>query len=541
VASPANGGTVSGGGTYAAGSQPEISASANSGWAFTGWSDGNTQNPRTITAPSGGATYTADFQQSTATITVLASPSNAGTVSGGGTYAAGSQPQISASANSGWTFAGWSDGNTQNPRTVTVPASGSATYTADFTAVGQSNFSIQLNPATMTVAQGGAGTYSVNTQITSANSQNVALSASSLPGGISATFSQTSIQSGNSATVTLNVGASVSVGTYTFVVSGAGSQASHTAQGTITVVAPSSGPALTLTPPSLTFSDQTVGTPSQTQLVTMRNTGGSMLTITSLAVAAGSDYVVTGGPSFPLSLSPSTQTTFQVYFQPSTTGSRPGTIYLWSNAPGSPQVLSMSGNGLAAAPTTGTIQVNMTLNGGAFPQGNYANYTLSGPSPESGAIPQSFTVAAGSYTLQLGGGPNYLTLSGITPSATQTVAAGSQTTFTMNFTAANDFTAPYFGNQQGNPSPQIVLAGDPASYYNEHHTPGDGISRRSDHQLQSKPGDRLLQPLGNHDRRDGARRVRIERERHQFVGRDATRQFLHSGSYKGSSHPRANG
>jgi len=464
LVNPSNGGTVNGGGTYTVGSQPEISASANTGWTFTGWSDGNTQNPRTVTIPSGGASYTADFQQSTATVTVLVNPSNSGTVNGGGTYASGSQPEISASANTGWTFTGWSDGNTQNPRMITVP-SGGASYTANFSAAGQNDFSIRLNPATMTVAQGGTGTYAINTQITAGNSQNVTLNVSSLPSGISFTLSQTSVQSGNSATVTLNVGTSVPVGTYTFVVSGTGNQASHSAQGTITVAPPSSGPALTLTPPSLTFSDDTVGVPSQSQLVTMRNAGGSTLTVTSLAIAAGSDYVVTGGPSFPLSLPPNTQTTFQVYFLPSTTGSRPGTIYLWSNAPGSPQALPLSGNGLAAAPTTGTIQVNMTLNGAAFPQGNFANYTLSGPSPENDAFPESFTVAPGNYTLQMNGPSSNLTLSSITPSAAQTVAAGSVVTFTMNFTAANDFTAPYIGNPQGMASPQIILAGNPASYY----------------------------------------------------------------------------
>ncbi|HVM60017.1 MAG TPA: leucine-rich repeat domain-containing protein [Verrucomicrobiae bacterium] len=74
---------------------------------------------------------TATFSPPTAVITVVAGPSNAGTVSGGGTYAVGSSQQISASPNSGWRFTAWSDGNTQNPRTITV-AAGGATYTANF-------------------------------------------------------------------------------------------------------------------------------------------------------------------------------------------------------------------------------------------------------------------------------------------------------------------------------------------------------------------------------------------------------------------------
>ena len=67
----------------------------------------------------------------TAAITVVANPTNGGTVKGGGTYVGGVTPQISASANIGWEFMGWSDGNLQNQRTVTVPVDG-LTYTANF-------------------------------------------------------------------------------------------------------------------------------------------------------------------------------------------------------------------------------------------------------------------------------------------------------------------------------------------------------------------------------------------------------------------------
>lgn len=67
----------------------------------------------------------------TAAITVVANPSNGGTVSGGGTYPVGSSQSISATASNGWTFISWNDGNTQNPRTITVPTT-NITYTATF-------------------------------------------------------------------------------------------------------------------------------------------------------------------------------------------------------------------------------------------------------------------------------------------------------------------------------------------------------------------------------------------------------------------------
>ena len=64
------------------------------------------------------------------TITVISANTNRGTVVGGGTYAAGTVITIAAIANSGYIFAGWNDGNIENPRQVIVTAD--ATYIASF-------------------------------------------------------------------------------------------------------------------------------------------------------------------------------------------------------------------------------------------------------------------------------------------------------------------------------------------------------------------------------------------------------------------------
>jgi len=153
-----NGGTVSGAGTYPVGQSVQIAAIANSGWTFTGWNDSNIQNPRTITVPSGGGTYTANFQQQTAVVTLRANPNSAGTVSGGGVYPVGSSQQIMASAKSGWMFTGWNDGNTQNPHTITV-SSGGATYTANF-------IQQQQTVATPTITPATGGTFSNSVTVT---------------------------------------------------------------------------------------------------------------------------------------------------------------------------------------------------------------------------------------------------------------------------------------------------------------------------------------------------------------------------------------
>ena len=64
------------------------------------------------------------------TVTTSVSPANAGTVTGGGSYYKDSSIELKAVANSGYKFSKWSDGNTDNPRTITV--TGNKTYTAQF-------------------------------------------------------------------------------------------------------------------------------------------------------------------------------------------------------------------------------------------------------------------------------------------------------------------------------------------------------------------------------------------------------------------------
>ena len=72
--------------------------------------------------------------QTSYTVSVVANNSSYGYVTGGGTYAAGSTATITAYPYSGYQFSHWNDGNTSNPRTITV--TGNATYTAYFTASG---------------------------------------------------------------------------------------------------------------------------------------------------------------------------------------------------------------------------------------------------------------------------------------------------------------------------------------------------------------------------------------------------------------------
>ena len=130
LAYPADGGSVTGAGQYLVGATATLTATASNGWLFTGWNGGVTNNPWLFSVPSGGALCTANFARLT-TVSALASPTNGGTVAGGGSFLAGQSSTLTAVAHSAWSFLRWADGALNNPRSAVVPVGG-ATYTALF-------------------------------------------------------------------------------------------------------------------------------------------------------------------------------------------------------------------------------------------------------------------------------------------------------------------------------------------------------------------------------------------------------------------------
>ena len=116
-------GSATGGGTYSSGTTQSIQATPNDCYQFTKWSDGNTDNPRTIIV-EGDATYTAIFEKDTYTITVEPADETQGTVTieladdtpstqGIGTFSVSATKQVTFSpgnlqyhpANKKWRFA----------------------------------------------------------------------------------------------------------------------------------------------------------------------------------------------------------------------------------------------------------------------------------------------------------------------------------------------------------------------------------------------------------------------------------------------------
>lgn len=99
------------------------------GWFDTSASTGGTQLT-TSTKCTGNKTWYARWTISTRQYKLTVTAGTGGTVSGGGTYNYNASVTLKATANSGYHFVKWSDGNTSATRTVTVTKD--ATYTATF-------------------------------------------------------------------------------------------------------------------------------------------------------------------------------------------------------------------------------------------------------------------------------------------------------------------------------------------------------------------------------------------------------------------------
>jgi TolB protein len=327
---------------------------------------------------------------------------------------------------------------------------------------GANNFSMQAVPTASVVNAGGAATFVINTSTTTGNPVTLTFAAINLPPGASAIFSSPSITSGGSSTLTVTVALSTPPGSYSVTVFGNGGPFTQAIPLSLTVNSlPSSGPIVTKTPSSLTFPAQIVLTPSTAQAVAVQNEGTAPLIISKVSFAGLGDFGIIQTPTFPVTVGPGSQTTFEVYFEPQATGARSGVMYVWDNASGSPHSIPLAGTGIVAPPTYGTIQVNLIVNGTPYP--SYANFAIGGPTPFAADATGPFNVSPGSYTVSFTGTPGFLTLSNITPSATQSVTAGGLTTFNMNFTAPDDFYGPLF-SASGGTGEQIVPAGAVATF-----------------------------------------------------------------------------
>ena len=139
LSNPSAGGTTSGAGTYQSGQSRTVTATANSGYTFTNWTENSSQvsaNASYTFTVSGNRTLVANFTQNPVnySISTLSNPSAGGTTNGGGTYQSGQSLTVIASANNGYTFTNWTENSSQvsTNASYTFTVSGNRTLVANF-------------------------------------------------------------------------------------------------------------------------------------------------------------------------------------------------------------------------------------------------------------------------------------------------------------------------------------------------------------------------------------------------------------------------
>jgi Galactose oxidase, central domain/Abnormal spindle-like microcephaly-assoc'd, ASPM-SPD-2-Hydin len=99
---------------------------------------------------------------------------------------------------------------------------------------------------------------------------------------------------------------------------------------------------VSVAPSSISFPAQYVGTSGLPQSVTVTNSGDAPLSITSVTVSPGDFGTLNACGS---NLAAGASCAIGVFFDPTASGTRPGTLTIIDNAPGSPQTVTLSGTG----------------------------------------------------------------------------------------------------------------------------------------------------------------------------------------------------
>jgi len=155
-------------------------------------------------------------------------------------------------------------------------------------------------------------------------------------------------------------------------------------------------PAPGLSTTSLNFGNVTLDTLSAAQSVTVSNTGGGVLSISS--VTSTGDYAQTSTGCSAITAGASCQ--ISVTFKPTVLGTRTGTLSVTSNGTGSPQTVALTGTGVSGGvPFQVTIQAGTKPIAGATLQLYAAGTAGNGSTPTPLLSPAVITNASGVATI----------------------------------------------------------------------------------------------------------------------------------------------
>jgi hypothetical protein len=151
-----------------------------------------------------------------------------------------------------------------------------------------------------------------------------------------------------------------------------------------------SGPAASLSPSSLNFGSQVQGTSTAPQTLTIKNTGNTALTISSIAItgANAGDFSETNTcPASPNTLAPGGSCTVSVVFTPSTDASDSAAVSISDNGSESTHSVLLSGTGVAPS-----FSLSATPSNAIVGVGQSASYTIT-ITPSGGSFNNAVALA----------------------------------------------------------------------------------------------------------------------------------------------------
>lgn len=271
------------------------------------------------------------------------------------TLAAGQSAQL------GVTFSPTASGSSTGSLTITSNDPVNPTLYVTLSGTGTSTPTGQLNASSNNVSFGAIATGTTTEQqiaLTNAGNSAVTISSITLTGaGLTASGIEIpgTLNPAESATLKVSF-APTAAGSLT----GSITVVSNAANSPLKIAVTGTGaqPGLSISPSSFNFGSVVDGQ-TKSETFTATNTGTGPLTITQLA-SSGSSYTVSGLAT-PAAIASGSSTTFSVLFAPTTAGSLAGTVSLASNAPNSPNVLSLSGTGTAASVTLSASPTSLSF------------------------------------------------------------------------------------------------------------------------------------------------------------------------------------
>jgi hypothetical protein len=313
-----------------------------------------------------------------------------------------------------------SDNASDSPESVALSGNGTAP-------------AVSLSPASLAFGPQSTGTTSSAQTVTITNSGSSALTVTGIT--VSANYVQT-----NNCPATLAANANCTI-QISFSPSTTGSllgqvSISDNATGSPQLVSLSgtgTAPAVSLSPTSLAFGSQNLGTTSSTQFVTLTNSGSSALTVTGITVS--SNYFQSN--NCPATLAVSGNCTIQVSFSPTSTGSLLGQLNISDNAPGSPQSVSLSGTGNVVLKQATTTSLSASPNPSIYNQQLTFTAVVAGPSGVPTGLVNFADGAINLGTGTLSGGVASFTISSLAVgSHSITAAYGGDTNFSISTSPA---------------------------------------------------------------------------------------------------------